>query len=70
MRVSALTDNTALSFKAESNGQKNFLTEMISCYSSAEFTRNSKYLISRDFLTVKIWDVCNAKKPVNTIVLQ
>jgi serine/threonine-protein phosphatase 2A regulatory subunit B len=25
--------------------------------------------VSRDFLTVKIWDVCNTKKPVNTITV-
>jgi serine/threonine-protein phosphatase 2A regulatory subunit B len=70
MRVSANTENTAINFKNDITGQKNFLTEMISCYSSAEFTKNTKYLISRDFLTVKIWDICNAKKPVSTIVLQ
>lgn len=71
MRISAVTDNTALNFKTESgSGQKNFLTEMISCYSSADFTKNAKYLVSRDFLTVKIWDICNTKKPINTIVVQ
>lgn len=70
MRVSALTDSTAISFKNEISGQKNFLTEMISCYSSGDFSRNTKYLITRDFLTVKIWDICNAKKPLSAIVIQ
>lgn len=70
MRASTVSDNTAISFKNETGGQKNFLTEMISCYSSADFTKNTKYMVSRDFLTVKVWDVCNAKKPLNTIVLQ
>ncbi len=40
---------------------------MLGSYSSAEFTRQGKYIASRDFLTVKIWDTCNAKKPVITI---
>jgi hypothetical protein len=25
--------------------------------------------VSRDYLTVKIWDVANTKKPVNTVIL-
>lgn len=43
---------------------------MISCYSSGEFTPNGKYLITRDFLTVKVWDICNSKKPVNSFMVQ
>jgi serine/threonine-protein phosphatase 2A regulatory subunit B len=43
---------------------------MISCYSSADFTPNAKYLITRDFLTVKVWDVCNTKKPVSSVMVQ
>lgn len=27
-------------------------------------------MVSRDFLTVKIWDVCKTDKPVNVITLQ
>ena len=43
---------------------------MISSYSSLGFMNNSKYLISRDFLTVKIWDVCKTNKPVACITVQ
>jgi len=43
---------------------------MISSYSSANFIKNGKYIISRDFLTVKVWDICNAKKPVTTVTVQ
>lgn len=70
MRISANTDSTALNFKNELPGQKNFLTEMISCYSSGDFTRNAKYLITRDFLTVKVWDLTNTRKPISSILLQ
>lgn len=43
---------------------------MISSISSVRFLNNSKYLISRDFLTVKIWDVCKTDRPVSTITVQ
>jgi len=70
MRLSSNADSSAINFKSESPGQKNFLTEMISCYSSADFTPSAKYLITRDFLTVKVWDVCNTKKPVSSVMVQ
>ena len=71
MRQSAVCDGIALNFKNDmGGGQKNFLTEMISGYSSAIFSPNSKFVISRDCLTVKIWDICNAAKPINTIMVQ
>lgn len=70
MRVSANCDNTALNFKYEQPAKKNFFTEMISSYSSVDFTKNGKYILSRDYLTVKVWDICNAKKPVTSITVQ
>jgi serine/threonine-protein phosphatase 2A regulatory subunit B len=40
---------------------------MLSSFTSADFTQQGKYVVSRDFLTVKLWDVCNTKKPVISI---
>ena len=31
---------------------------------------SNKYIVSRDYLTVKIWDICNNKKPLNTFLIQ
>ena len=70
LRQSSKVDNSALNFKVETTQQKIYIYEMISSYSSADFLKGGKYLVSRDFLTVKIWDVCNTKKPVNTIPVQ
>jgi serine/threonine-protein phosphatase 2A regulatory subunit B len=72
LRLSALIDNTAVSFKTEAvgNAPKNFFTEMISSYSSATFIKSGKYIISRDFLSVKVWDICNSKKPISSITVQ
>lgn len=43
---------------------------MISSYSSLTFLNNSKYIACRDFLTVKIWDVCKTNKPVASVNIQ
>ncbi len=43
---------------------------MISNYSSVQFLKKGKYIAARDFLTVKIWDVCQNKQPVFQINLQ
>lgn len=43
---------------------------MISSYSSLVFLNNSKYVACRDYLTVKVWDVCKTNKPVASIFVQ
>ena len=43
---------------------------MISNYSSVEYLKGGKYIAARDFLTVKVWDVCQNKKPVLEVTLQ
>jgi serine/threonine-protein phosphatase 2A regulatory subunit B len=55
---------------SESKDSKNFFTELVTNYSSVEFLRGGKYIAARDFLTVKVWDVCQSKKPVCEVVLQ
>lgn len=66
LRTSA--GQTATSF-GESTPQKNYIYELLSSYSDAKFMKGGKYVISRDCLTVKLWDVCNPKKPVTTVLL-
>lgn len=70
LRISSNADKNSISFKSITGRQSNIILDLISNISSAIFTQNSKYIISRDFLTVKVWDVCNSKKPLNTIILQ
>lgn len=60
-----------LTFKIESSKEKtNFFTQMISSYSSLAFFNNNKYIASRDFLTVKVWDVSKTDKPLLSITIQ
>ena len=59
-----------LSFKVETQEKKNFFTQMISSYNSLVFLNSSKYIACRDFLTVKVWDVCKTNKPIASICIQ
>ena len=43
---------------------------MVSSYSSAQLIKKGKYIVARDYLTVKVWDVANTSKPLTTITLQ
>ncbi len=68
MRKSGICDNTALTFaEKEDPSKKNFFTEIVASISDASFTKNGNYILSRDFLTVKVWDVKMTNKPVSTI---
>jgi serine/threonine-protein phosphatase 2A regulatory subunit B len=48
----------------------NFFTDLISSIHSINFTKNNKYLISRDYLNIKIWDLNNTKKPIHNICIE
>lgn len=73
-QVSTLHDLGAsgkiMDFGVETRSMKNFFTDMVATVSSAEFLQSSKYIISREFLSIKIWDITNTKKPVQTICVQ
>lgn len=68
MRKSGICDNTAITMaEPEDPAKKNFFTEIVTSISDACFSKNGRYVFSRDFLTVKVWDVNMANKPVATI---
>jgi len=50
----------------ESTAQKNFFTDIVASISDICYSSNGRYIFSRDFLTVKVWDVNMPKKPVAT----
>ena len=43
---------------------------MISNYSSVKFLNNGKYIVSRDYMSVKLWDIHKANKPIASVVVQ
>ena len=51
----------------DAHANKNFFTEIISSISDVTFTKNGRHIISRDFLSVKVWDVAMTNKPVEVI---
>jgi len=70
MRASALCDRGARSLQSTtplSGPQANFFTEIVASISDARFLNDPRYVISRDFLTVKVWDLAMESNPVTTI---
>ncbi|EEB05510.1 protein phosphatase regulatory subunit Pab1 [Schizosaccharomyces japonicus yFS275] len=70
MRESALCDRHCKLFEDEEDqDNKSFFSEIISSISDAKFSNDGRYILSRDYLTLKIWDVNMEKSPIKTIPL-
>ncbi|KAJ3414069.1 protein phosphatase 2A regulatory subunit cdc55 [Chytridiales sp. JEL 0842] len=68
MRASALCDRHAKLFEEEEDPQnKSFFSEIISSISDLKFSKDGRYILSRDYLTLKIWDLNMDTRPVQTI---
>ena len=69
LRDSALCDHHAKLFEVEEDpANKSFFSEIISSISDARFAAyDGRYIISRDYLTVKIWDINMESKPISII---
>ena len=68
LRKSGICDNTAIHLEEkEDPSKKNFFTEIVSSISDAIFSKNGKYVFSRDFLNVKVWDLAMTNKPVCSV---
>jgi len=67
MRDSALCDGHCRLFEEqEAPGTRSFFSEIIASVSDAKFTRNGRYIVSRDYMTLKVWDVNMERGPVTT----
>lgn len=51
----------------EDPSSRSFFSEIISSISDVRFSHDGRYILSRDYLTVKIWDVTMERQPVKTI---
>ncbi|PGG96236.1 hypothetical protein AJ79_09672 [Helicocarpus griseus UAMH5409] len=68
MRQSALCDQHHKQFEQEEDASsRSFFSEIISSISDVRFSNDGRYILSRDYLTVKIWDVNMERQPVKTI---
>ncbi|KAI5283690.1 protein phosphatase 2A regulatory subunit cdc55, partial [Ascosphaera aggregata] len=68
MRQRALCDDHAKLFEHEEDAASHsFFSEIISSISDVRFSQDGRYILSRDYLTVKIWDINMEREPVKTI---
>ncbi|KAI8140259.1 protein phosphatase PP2A regulatory subunit B [Fennellomyces sp. T-0311] len=68
MREAALCDQYAKVFEApEDPANRSFFSEIIQSVSDIKFSHDGRYILSRDYLTLKIWDINMDNRPVQTI---
>ncbi|KAL9244580.1 hypothetical protein vseg_018347 [Gypsophila vaccaria] len=67
LRQSALCDSHAKLFEEqEAPGTRSFFTEIIASISDIKFARDGRYILSRDYMTLKLWDINMDSGPVAT----
>ncbi|GAM25582.1 hypothetical protein SAMD00019534_087570 [Acytostelium subglobosum LB1] len=68
LRSSALCDQHSKIFEeSDDPSTKSFFSEIISSISDIKFSRDGRYILSRDYLTLKIWDINMENKPLKSI---
>ncbi|WJX92049.1 Serine/threonine protein phosphatase 2A 55 kDa regulatory subunit B beta isoform [Trifolium repens] len=67
LRQSALCDSHAKLFEEqEAPGSRSFFTEIIASISDIKFAKEGRYILSRDYMTLKLWDINMDSGPVAT----
>ncbi|XP_061118202.1 serine/threonine-protein phosphatase 2A 55 kDa regulatory subunit B alpha isoform-like isoform X2 [Conger conger] len=67
MRASALCDKHSKLFEEpEDPSNRSFFSEIISSISDVKFSHSGRHLMTRDYLSVKIWDLNMENRPVET----
>ncbi|KAA6425454.1 MAG: PP2A-twin subunit [Trebouxia sp. A1-2] len=70
MRSSALCDKSARSYEeAQSTGSKSFFSEIISSVSDMKWSSDGRYILARDYMNLKLWDLNMESAPVVTYSL-
>ncbi|KAJ8794018.1 hypothetical protein J1605_003428 [Eschrichtius robustus] len=67
MRSSALCDRHSKFFEEpEDPSSRSFFSEIISSVSDVKFSHSGRYMMTRDYLSVKVWDLNMESRPVET----
>ncbi|OAY83956.1 Serine/threonine protein phosphatase 2A 55 kDa regulatory subunit B beta isoform [Ananas comosus] len=67
LRQSALCDNHSKLFEEhEAPGSRSFFTEIIASISDIKFAKDGRHILSRDYMTLKLWDLNMDSGPVAT----
>uniref|UniRef100_A0A0R3WLT6 Serine/threonine-protein phosphatase 2A 55 kDa regulatory subunit B n=1 Tax=Hydatigena taeniaeformis TaxID=6205 RepID=A0A0R3WLT6_HYDTA len=65
MRQQALCDRSALTFQEPDIPEnRGFFSEIVNSVTDLKFSNSSRYVLSRDYLTLKVWDMNMATGPV------
>lgn len=68
MRSNSLCDSHAKIFEEYSDPiSHNFFTEITNSIADVKFSHDGRYIVSRDYMTVKIWDLAMELAPIKTI---
>lgn len=68
MRMNSLCDSLAKVFEEYLDpASHNFFTEITSSISDVKFSHDGRYIVLRDYMTVKLWDLAMELKPIKTI---
>jgi serine/threonine-protein phosphatase 2A regulatory subunit B len=51
----------------EDPSNRSFFSEIISSISDVKFSQDGRYMLSRDYLSLKIWDINMDSRPIRTI---
>ncbi|MEQ2200400.1 hypothetical protein XENOCAPTIV_028738, partial [Xenoophorus captivus] len=65
-KIRWLPQQNAAHFLLSTNGSRSFFSEIISSVSDVKFSHSGRYLLTRDYLTAKVWDLNMDKGPVET----
>lgn len=68
MRSAALCDEHSKVFEEPDDpARRSFFSEIISSVSDVKFSHDGRYILSRDYMTLRLWDVNMEARPVKTI---
>uniref|UniRef100_A0A7E4VQ54 Serine/threonine-protein phosphatase 2A 55 kDa regulatory subunit B n=1 Tax=Panagrellus redivivus TaxID=6233 RepID=A0A7E4VQ54_PANRE len=68
MRASALCDQNPVIFyeEKEDSNNRSFFSEIISSVSDVKFSHSGNFILTRDYLTVNVWDLRKDDHPIET----
>ncbi|KAG9329080.1 hypothetical protein JZ751_007708 [Albula glossodonta] len=61
-----ITDRCFMFEEPEDPGNRSFFSEIVSSISDVRFSHSGRYLLTRDYLTVKVWDLNMERGPIET----
>mmetsp|Transcript_5016 Transcript_5016/g.12924 ORF Transcript_5016/g.12924 Transcript_5016/m.12924 type:complete len:477 (-) Transcript_5016:272-1702(-) len=67
MRQRALCDTHAKLFDEGAAVRSSFFSEVVSSVSDIKFSADGRYILARDYMTLKLWDVAMERAPVLTL---